>query len=343
MKSLPEYKSLQDKQGYFEKGTEDLPWEINTTEEFDQLYDFLIEKSNIDFNSGSPCIYYRGVNEAKYQTFTSAQRHWLWNEWKDDSRKGFIDYIAQELHNIRNSSVLKNYYRSIGVHPNDLLYLAFLQHYGASSPLLDLTHSIDTSLFFAFDNMTALKNKNGNIENYVALQILDFTKYSQDHFGNMIDFLDSGIKSTISAVNEWKANHPDHDIDDSLIKDISKFTAWYNPSNPQGGLSNLNIALIDFIKDKIVLDLTGRSLYWSNIRLIAQQGAFLFYSEHEKPLEKYLLDKKAPLLQCINIHKSLKGHVLKRINKDKTTIYPSEESIAKDANFRAINTLQRQK
>lgn len=340
MKSLPEYASLQDKQQFFAEGTKEQPWVVDTEEELDILYEFLIKEFNEDFKSGRNCLYYRGINEAKYQTFTSAQRHWLWNDWKDNSREGFVNYIATELWYIRKNNTLINYYRSLGVHPNDLLLLAFLQHYGAASPLLDLTRSLDTGLFFAFDRMVNRKSAVGEIDNYVSLQILDFSNYRSYNFSSMVDFLDSGIKHASEMIEDWKMKYPGKNMDDSLIRDIAKFTAWYNPSNPGGSLSHLHIALLDFKKDKIVLDLTGRPLYWSNIRLIAQSGAFLFYSDYNTPLEKYLLNSKAPLLRCININKNLKEYVMKKINRDYASMYPSEVSIAEDANDRAISALR---
>lgn len=339
MKPLPEYKTLQEKQNFFAPRNADMPWVINTEEEFDKLYDFLIKESNADFESERNCIYYRGINEAKYKTFTSAQRHWLWNDWEDNSKTGFIEYIATELWNIRKKTAVKNYYRSLGVHPNDLLYFAFLQHYGGASPMLDLTHSLDTGLFFAFDKMTPSAENEGDINNYVSIQILDFSNYYINYFSNIVDFIDSGIKRAKEILQDWEIKHPGFPFDDSLLKDIAKLTAWYNPENPGGSLSDLHIALLDFVKNKIVLDTTGRPLYWSNLRLIAQHGAFLFYTEHEKPLEEYLQTVKAPLLRCININKSLKDYVMKKINKDKDSIYPKEEDIAKDTNLRAINTL----
>lgn len=340
MNSLPEYASLEEKQQFFEGGTKEQPWVVDTEEEFDRLYDFLIKEFNKDCKSGRNYLYYRGVNEAKYQTFTSAQRHWLWNNWKDNSREGFVGYIATELWYIRKNSPLINYYRSLGVHPNDLLLLAFLQHYGASSPLLDLTHSLDTGLFFAFDGMVNRNSTVGEIDNYVSLQILDFNNYRLYHFSSMVDFLNSGIRHAAEMTDDWKIKNPGKDFDDSLIRDIAKFTAWYNPLNPGGSLSDLHIALLDFQKDKIVLDLTGRPLYWSNLRLIAQSGAFLFYSNNNTPLEKYILDIKAPLLRCININKNLKEYVMKKINRDHASMYPSEERIAEDANDRAISELR---
>lgn len=117
MNSLPEYASLEEKQQFFAKGTVEQPWVVNTPEEFDKLYGFLVQKYVEDIETGRNCIFYRGINEAKYQTFTSAQRHWLWNDWEDSSKKGFVEYIATELWHVRKNSPLMNYYRSMAFVP----------------------------------------------------------------------------------------------------------------------------------------------------------------------------------------------------------------------------------
>ena len=339
MQSLPEYTSFDEKRRFFAPGNTDTPWLINTQEEFDKLYDFLCLEFNRNIESGKNSLLYRGVCEARYKTFTSAQRHWLLNNWKDPSRIGFIEYIKDEIWNIRQWNELKNFYTSLDVTPTDILYLSFLQHFGGATPLLDVTHSLDVGLFFAFDGVKASAENDPDINKYVTLQILDYSQYSSYFFTDLVSFFNSGIENARNMVEEWEKSHPGQKIDISLIEDINKFTAWYNPSNPGGDLSSINIALLDFVKGKVAKDLKGRPLYWSNIRLIAQHGAFLFFPHADKPLEEYLTDIKAPQIRAININKDLSKYVLSRINVDRSKIYPSEESFAKDANIRAISYL----
>lgn len=342
MNTLPEYKTLEDKQEFFAPATEYTPWIINTKEEFDNLYGFLVTEYIRDFESGCPTLFYRGVNQARYKTFTSAQRHWLWNDWENDTRAGFVEYIAEEIRKIRSWSDLKNYYKSLDVTPTDILYLAYLQHFEGASPLLDITHSLDVGLFFAFDKMTPAKEDEPEINKYVTLQIIDFKNYSRYYFNNIVRYLNEGIQLAKRMTDTLKANHPEQYVDISLIENIDKYTAWYNPQNPGGDIQSIDIALLDFDKEVVAKDLKGRPLYWSNIRLIAQRGAFLLYTGHEMPLEEFIRDKiKAPLITAINIRKDLCDYVMRNIPINENIIYPREVEIVKDANIRAINSLRK--
>ncbi len=81
---------------------------------------------------------FRGVNEAKYKMYNSAQRAWIEN-----------DLILNDIpyHNLINRRIIDakssngNYFKKIGiVQDNDLAILSFLQHYEPPTPLLDFTY-----------------------------------------------------------------------------------------------------------------------------------------------------------------------------------------------------------
>lgn len=63
---------------------------------------------------------YRGVNEAKYKMYTSAQREWIVREWE---RSGitFIDFIASVLNGLKKNNFFTEFYKSMNVIVNDLL------------------------------------------------------------------------------------------------------------------------------------------------------------------------------------------------------------------------------
>lgn len=340
MKNLPEYSSLEEKQQFFAAGNKNTPWIINTEEEFDKFYDFLTKENNKDFETCKNSLFFRGVNEARYKTYTSAQRNWLTNEWEDDTRNGFINYIQEELRKIKSWGDLRNYYLSLGITPNDILYLAYLQHFGGGTPLLDITHSLDTGLFFAFYKIKAAKESEPVINQYVTLQIFKYDDYSS-HFSKVVEVLNEGIFRAKNMIDKWKENHPLDTADISLIEKIEKITAWHNPSNPEGSLDSVAIGLLDFVKGLVVRDLKGRSLYWSNIRLIAQRGAFLLYTDPILPLEEYFRDKiNVPLIRAVHIRKDLRDYVMGKIPELESRLFPSEGDIVKDANCRAIMALK---
>lgn len=173
MKSLPEYSSLDEKSQFFAQPNSNYPWVIETEAEFDSLYNILCDEYNNCIKTGGEYLLFRGVCEAKYKTFTSAQRSWLTNEWKDTTPKGFLDYITSLLDAIKQNQNFKDFYKSLNVVPNDLLYLSLLQHYGAPSPMLDFTHSLDMGLFFMIDGTTDIDTNSPTINQYFSLQLLD--------------------------------------------------------------------------------------------------------------------------------------------------------------------------
>lgn len=141
-------------------------------------------------------------------------------------------------------------------------------------------------------------------------------------------------------VESFKSLHPDKIIDQSLIEEIRKITAWHNPNNPGGDIRNFRAVVLDYANKAIVKDLKGNILKWTNLRIIAQRGALLLYTDNEKPLEEYFLtDMKASPIRCFNIHKSLKNYIIGKIPFDRAKVYPSEEEIVDDVKKRALNSL----
>lgn len=206
--------------------------------------------------------------------------------------------------------------------------------------MLDLTHSLDMGLFFAIDGVKPGSNT-GGIDDYISLQIFDYRNYELLSIVNLVDMLHSGMETAIQSVEDFKAHHPDMDVDDSLIQSIDKFTRWVDPGNPGGGLSDISIGLLDYANPKKVTDKKGRTLYWSNLRLMAQRGVMLLYTDMDFSLEEYICQHNAPLLRCINIHKSLCDHIRSRLPFGREKVYPSEEQMAKDSNIRALNSLRK--
>lgn len=324
---LPEYKSFEEKAPFF--APEDLshgyPFVIDTPEEFDQLYDTLQKEHN-----SSNHLLFRGVSEAKFQNFTSVQRLWLTNKWEEGFT--FDMLVERGLQSVKEKSILKEYLSSLNVQPNDFYYLTFLQHFGAPTPMLDFSHNLNVGLYFAFDNSSKVKKllkSDKNIDNYTSLYLYDIAAY-QMQVVNLIDMLADSFRRGVEMVNDFNLKNPGVHLDISLLSSIDSFSAWKNPQNGGDGVHKVNIGLLDnSIRGNQVQDITGNKLFWSNIRIIAQNGCLMVYPNEKIPLEKYLSEQIHIPLRCFNIHKSLKTHVMSRINLSKDLIYPNEESIAK--------------
>lgn len=120
------------------------------------------------------CLFsFRGVSEARYKMFNSLQRSWQQNNLEATG----IDPIeaVQNLLNICNNTepILKKLLTRLGVMYNDWWLLSFLQHYGASSPLLDFSRNHEVALFFACKDMDEETSKN-DINNYCSIYYYDY-------------------------------------------------------------------------------------------------------------------------------------------------------------------------
>ena len=323
--NLPEYKTFDEKARFFapENLAHGYPFVINTTEEFDKLYDILQREQT---NSGNRLLF-RGVSEAKYQNFTSAQRLWL----KNECRAGcpFDMMIDNALCHIKQNNILKEYLLSLNVVPNDLYYLTFLQHFGAPTPMLDFSHDLNMGLFFAFDYCDTT-NPDNEIENYVSLYLYDTRAYITQ-IANLVDMLADSMRQAVKMVDDFKKKNPHTNIDDSLLRNIAEFAAWKNPRNAGDGLCKINIALLDTSpKNNQVRDISGNQLFWTNIRIVAQKGCLMWYPNESLSLDNFLYNQIKRPLRCFNFHKSLKSHVATKINLSRDSIYPDEKSISQN-------------
>lgn len=158
---LETYKTLKEKEQIF--GSKCYS-RIDTVAQFKEWYDSFATENKL----------FRGVNEAKFKIYTSAQRYYIKHDLKKSGKK-VEDVIEEELKQIKkvNGNLLKKYYELLDVQENDLLYLSFLQHYSGISPLLDFTANINKALYFMQDKLS-FENKGGeDIDNYASLYWFD--------------------------------------------------------------------------------------------------------------------------------------------------------------------------
>ena len=315
---LEEYSNLTQKEAFFETTN------ISTHKEFDDFYDEIKTKD----------LLYRGIYEAKYKIYTSAQREWITNEY---SKQGisFIQFIQSIISNIRKRTILSQYYKSLNIHENDLLYISLLQHFGAPSPLLDFTHNLNIALYFALDGLK-VASSNNDIDNYFSLYILDRNRYG-NQLVDIVTMLSNGRESGIKMLKEFMDLNPNQPVDYSLLKHIDEYTKWIKDDGTNEGLCKIDCGFLDNpLKSKTFpMYETNEILYWSNINLIAQEGCFVFYSKENAPLEQYFgVDNEfLPKLKCVNIHKSLAEYIKNKYLKSisRLDIYPDINLMCKEA------------
>lgn len=303
---LPEYKALKEKDDFFENHT------IENIDVFESFYSEFANKEG---------LIYRGVNEAKFHIYTSAQRLWLTDNLKSQST--FTEFIGKLLCKLKSDNTIRDYLKSTDVVYNDALGLSMLQHFGAPSTFIDFSLDLKCALFFAFDGMKK-GNSDNEIDDYVSIYIINRKSLEHSLLPNLTDMLAHGMESGISMIEDFAAKNPNTRVDAALIRNIEEFVCWYDPKNPQGGLSSFNIPCYvgnPLLEKSFSTYKDNQKFYWSNINLIAQKGCFILNTHESQPLE-VIMASKGYKIRCINIHKTLSEYIKNKIKLSCDDIYP---------------------
>lgn len=284
---LETYKTLKEKEQIF--GSKCYS-RIDTVAQFKEWYDSFKTENKL----------FRGVNEAKFKIYTSAQRYYITHDLKK-SGKEVEDVIEEELKQIKqiNNQLLKKYFDLLGVIDHDMLYLSFLQHYSGISPFIDFTTKIDKALFFMQDGVSFGHGCVG-IDNYSSL----FFKGPRT----------KPIKDRKLSEKEIRKKY-------SFSKMISRANNGVRKKNILFRTEELNVG-----KENI------SSL--ANLNVVAQDGRFLFRCNGIEPLEKNIscVDIHKSIIPYIKMELEKKG-----ITKE--SIYPQEENIAQLALQKALENI----
>lgn len=274
----------------------------------------------------------RGVSEAKYKLYTSAQREWMTNEWWLQGIT-FPEFVGRLLDHIKTDFIEK-YFQSMGVRINHLLLLSFLQHYRAPSPLLDFTTDPNVALFFALEHMQGISHGSQDIENYFSIYtiLMDKSRSWDVRFSY-------ALEKIMQKRREDKKNGQ-HKNETAATFGLAEVLNWLPNKDLRGsGLCKQPILFLTNPSDTH----PGMPSYlsWSNPNIIAQKGCFLLNTHEKQPLEKRFLEEKErqelnyAMLYCLDIHKSLapyiREHYLKPKGIIKETIYPDFNAIANEA------------
>lgn len=292
---LEEFESLDKKQEFFEKTRYDL---CDKEADFDKWYDEMKNKSDFVF---------RGIYEAKFRLYTTGQREWLENNLQEKIK--YRDFISGILDETKNNRFLENYISTFGIVANDLFYMSYLQHYGAPTPLLDFSYSLNTSLFFALEKLNnPFFSCTNSINKYFSVYYVELND-SINFFNNVEFFTEFGVE-----------------IPQKLSTNF--FTRTIDPKKIHDNIFDNDVLFIPNPLRKSNLFTTD--IYWANLNLVAQDGCFFLYQDEAIPFEEYLMTKNYPVIKihCVDIHKSLADYVREKTGLSRKDVYPELKDLA---------------
>lgn len=320
MAKLSTYNNLIEKDEYYSQV------KVDTSEQFDILI------KEMSKNSKGESYIYRGVCEAKYKLYNSAQREWI-NKELMKGGQSYSQFVRHEIDNAKEyqDGLLEKFFNAFGQPPYDLSILSFLQHYGAPTPLLDWSYSSLNALYFATENLKHPESDD-EIENYFSLYEIKVDLFSRLNLEKLLQSTLARLDDTISQVKskEDKKNIQSiEDLEELRYNFLSRYPYLYIPGYRRSGFA---FSLRTVPSFNLVFN-------QQNLNVINQKGLFIFNSKEDQPLEVLTPLKK---IKCYNIHKSLYNKVLyhleyfpsgKRRDEHITRafLYPQEEFIAKRA------------
>jgi FRG domain len=308
MGQLSYFSNFKEKQ---QKFSNQRYFQIETKRDFDEWYEFYTSKFKVQNKTD---FIFRGMSDARFKLYTSAQREWIQNDMEEWDANNFIAFIDRMVQKAKKYPLLNKVFDvyQYSDKKREIPILSILQHYGAPTPLMDWSYNINVSLFFATEKLLG-GNGTGNIENYFSIYLINKSNYRSELL-NLIDF-DNNFQTTILSFREWTESPNANNI-------------FYISDFERGNTYN---AIVDS-KIRMIATHPLTSIYNQNI--IPQEGLFIFNPFSKKTIEDIFninLNNAGGNLAltpfaCFNIKKDLAEYVRRRIkNKfqiDHNFIYP---------------------
>lgn len=328
---ISEYQSTLQKSNSFDQEN------IDTEEQFDKVYDEFKEKTDTLF---------RGQREAKWRLYSKLQRQWM-------IEKLFITEVSyqnliEKLVETGKADYSKRIQELLTLHhidtENSISILAYLQHHGCPTPLLDWTYKFQNALYFALDGLTP-NPSTVEIEDYCSVYIIEEKHFEEGNLRTIIkEGLDANDQPELLKLIALFANG-DEKIRIGMEKKFGGRKLFdHNLISGSGLISYMTKIshLINFpmayFSDKdaesgIVFSLNNSK------NILNQAGVFTWNADPSKPIEmvgdeQYKLEKSEEeakdyrFCSCFNIHKKLMPHARKRLELDGITkefIYPTPD------------------
>lgn len=284
---------------------------MNSIPQFEYYYEELTRRAE------SGAWIFRGVSEAKYKLYTSAQREYL-TRGLNVIYPNYKDYISTCLDRIKlfKNSFIYRHFQSQGIFVTDPFLLSLLQHYGVPTPLIDFSESLDTAIFFALYGLSHY-GSDTDIDNYFSIYCVQKEEKSS------LDYILNTSKLRRDAFTDSMEEKLNQKIDQSITGSLVSSTSWSNI------LFGWELILLPTPTSAQIQNFSPPSwsvtqhLVWSNPRILAQKGCFFLNSCKIGPsnnadpsitLEDAFIKNNYGKLICFDIHKSLADHIRSKIN-----------------------------
>lgn len=288
--NTPVYNSFPEKNAAFREN-----YKIETKEALDSF---------ISTHLGNNNYLYRGINTATYKLYSSSQVQWMLTDAikKNYDANAYYDFIKKSIELVRNNKCVQKYINSINNSNNDIYILALMQHFGIPSPMLDFSHSILSSLFFACDNCDmTLTTSQDQLSDYVSLYVIsrniDWVRYSiqdvmKDGANRLNKMLKENTHFAAGVVDTKDVEREFLTLPYEKFKDYSFVAVNDNPTTSIA----INIPVLKFSCEYQII----------NDRIISQQGMFIANNKVDSPLVELMNDCcDENYFICYNIHKKL--------------------------------------
>jgi hypothetical protein len=308
---MREYQTLEEKRKFLQTK------EICSLSELKKFIDCVSSNNNLVF---------RGVKEAKYMNYTSAQV----KTGAALDQATFTKLVDEAISCVKQSPTIMSILRARSRDETDFQILSLMQHYGCGTPILDYSNSINAALFFAIDRQEGdsqtVSEKDQGVEAFISIYYFD--KTDPNHC-SVQEFTqrDSEKAKEYDAIASKEYG--------SQYKGFSQQTMesfLYLPYNELAKLDNGGLfSVLGYTDGIISYQLGGENIEYSitNERLIQQEGLFLFNGLSNIPYEEAAYNWYPGIQNyCVNIHKSLEKDIkafLKKRGITHSTIYPETE------------------
>jgi len=300
MGKLQVYNSLDEKQLLFNSDIQhsDIRYfKIDQAFQFNDWYNEMTSPAGGQGNGrGKYQVFFRGVNDAKYKLYNSAQRFWIQNNLMQleglSQPISYLQMIQNMVDKAKEVKLLQQVFEYYQITPDqmDFPLLSILQHYKAPTPLMDWTYDLNIALFFAIMNVRR-SDQDNVIDDYISIYKLDKDIHAS-FLENNLNYVSGNIFPKVSWLGELLRQR------NSVIY-ISDFE-------------------ISQFEDQQMRKIKPITTYY-NLNILAQNGIFVFNPMEATPLEEFHLfhnqngqDNK---IFCYNICKDLAELIKYKISK----------------------------